>query len=203
MAAPAARAGALHQGATLIDPSVWFAHDTSLGRDVTIEPHVVFELGRRSRRLRDDQGVQPYRRRDDRLARDDRPVRAASPRNAHRRAGARVGNFVEVKKADVGASAKLGHLSYVGDAEVGDAANIGAGTITCNYDGFGKYQTIIGERAFIGSNTALVAPVTIRSTARSSVQARSLPATSKRTASRSSGTSRKASRGGPVASAIA
>ncbi len=74
---------------------------------------------------------------------------------------ARVGNFVEVKKANVGAGAKLNHLSYLGDAEVGEGANIGAGTITCNYDGFGKYRTIIGEGAFIGSNTALVAPVTI------------------------------------------
>jgi len=76
-------------------------------------------------------------------------------------ARARVGNFVELKKADVGKGAKVNHLSYVGDAEVGEAANIGAGTITCNYDGFGKYKTVIGAGAFIGSNTALVAPVTV------------------------------------------
>jgi bifunctional UDP-N-acetylglucosamine pyrophosphorylase/glucosamine-1-phosphate N-acetyltransferase len=73
----------------------------------------------------------------------------------------KVGNFVELKKAQVGEGAKVNHLSYVGDAEVGARANIGAGTITCNYDGFGKYRTMIGAGAFIGSNTALVAPVTI------------------------------------------
>ena len=74
---------------------------------------------------------------------------------------AKVGNFVEVKKAVLGPGAKANHLSYIGDADVGADANIGAGTITCNYDGFGKYSTVIGEGAFIGSNTALVAPVTI------------------------------------------
>jgi bifunctional UDP-N-acetylglucosamine pyrophosphorylase/glucosamine-1-phosphate N-acetyltransferase len=73
----------------------------------------------------------------------------------------KVGNFVELKKADVGEGAKVNHLSYVGDSEVGARSNIGAGTITCNYDGFGKYRTVIGEGAFIGSNTALVAPVTV------------------------------------------
>jgi len=73
----------------------------------------------------------------------------------------KVGNFVELKNAQVADGAKVNHLSYVGDAEVGAKANIGAGTITCNYDGFGKYRTVIGAGAFIGSNTALVAPVTI------------------------------------------
>jgi bifunctional UDP-N-acetylglucosamine pyrophosphorylase/glucosamine-1-phosphate N-acetyltransferase len=73
----------------------------------------------------------------------------------------KVGNFVELKKADVGAGAKVNHLSYIGDASVGANANIGAGTITCNYDGFGKYRTTIGAGAFIGSNTALVAPVAV------------------------------------------
>jgi bifunctional UDP-N-acetylglucosamine pyrophosphorylase/glucosamine-1-phosphate N-acetyltransferase len=76
-------------------------------------------------------------------------------------AGAKVGNFVETKKAVLGAGAKANHLSYIGDAVVGAKANIGAGTITCNYDGFGKYRTEIGDGAFIGSNTALVAPVTV------------------------------------------
>jgi bifunctional UDP-N-acetylglucosamine pyrophosphorylase/glucosamine-1-phosphate N-acetyltransferase len=73
----------------------------------------------------------------------------------------KVGNFVELKKAHIGAGAKVNHLSYVWDAEIGARANIGAGTITCNYDGFGKYKTVIGAGAFIGSNTALVAPVTV------------------------------------------
>jgi bifunctional UDP-N-acetylglucosamine pyrophosphorylase/glucosamine-1-phosphate N-acetyltransferase len=75
--------------------------------------------------------------------------------------GAHIGNFVEVKEADVGKGAKINHLTYVGDASVGAGANIGAGTITCNYDGFGKYRTEIGARAFIGSNSSLVAPVRI------------------------------------------
>src|SRR5439155_21937240 len=74
---------------------------------------------------------------------------------------AKVGNFVEVKKARFGKGAKANHLSYIGDADVGASANVGAATITCNYDGFFKYQTNIGEGAFIGSNSALVAPVTI------------------------------------------
>jgi bifunctional UDP-N-acetylglucosamine pyrophosphorylase/glucosamine-1-phosphate N-acetyltransferase len=73
----------------------------------------------------------------------------------------KVGNFVELKKAEVGPGAKVNHLSYVGDTEIGAKANIGAGTITCNYDGFGKYRTVIGAGAFIGSNTALVAPVRV------------------------------------------
>jgi bifunctional UDP-N-acetylglucosamine pyrophosphorylase/glucosamine-1-phosphate N-acetyltransferase len=76
-------------------------------------------------------------------------------------AGSRVGNFVEMKKATLGEGAKINHLSYVGDATVGARANIGAGTITCNYDGFAKHRTDIGEGAFIGSNSALVAPVSI------------------------------------------
>jgi bifunctional UDP-N-acetylglucosamine pyrophosphorylase/glucosamine-1-phosphate N-acetyltransferase len=76
-------------------------------------------------------------------------------------AGCRVGNFVEVKNADIGEGAKVNHLSYVGDASVGPRANVGAGTITCNYDGFGKHKTVIGADAFIGSNSALVAPITI------------------------------------------
>ena len=84
--------------------------------------------------------------------------------------GAKVGNFVEVKKAGW-AGAKANHLSYIGDASVGEKANIGAGTITCNYDGFGKYRTEIGAGAFIGSNSALVAPVSIGA-ARSLAQAR-------------------------------
>ncbi|MGZ0247320.1 MAG: DapH/DapD/GlmU-related protein, partial [Alphaproteobacteria bacterium] len=74
---------------------------------------------------------------------------------------AHIGNFVEIKNAEIGAGAKANHLTYVGDAKIGAGSNIGAGTITCNYDGFGKYLTTIGENAFIGSNSALVAPVTI------------------------------------------
>jgi len=74
---------------------------------------------------------------------------------------AKIGNFVEVKKSKFGVGAKANHLTYIGDADVGANANVGAGTITCNYDGFLKYRTVIGEGAFVGSNSALVAPVTI------------------------------------------
>jgi len=77
------------------------------------------------------------------------------------KAKSKVGNFVEVKKAVLGEGAKANHLTYLGDAEIGAGANIGAGTITCNYDGYFKHQTVIGERAFIGSNSALVAPLKI------------------------------------------
>lgn len=155
------REQALHQGATLIDPeSVWFAHDTRLGRDVTIEPHVVFGSGVE---VADFATIKAFSHIEGAVIGSRATIGPFARLRPGTRIGehARVGNFVEVKKADVGASAKLNHLSYVGDAEVGDAANIGAGTITCNYDGFGKYQTIIGEGAFIGSNTALVAPVTV------------------------------------------
>ncbi len=74
---------------------------------------------------------------------------------------AKIGNFVEIKKADIEAGAKISHLSYIGDASIGAEANIGAGTITCNYDGYNKYRTTVGRGAFVGSNTALVAPVTV------------------------------------------
>ncbi len=151
----------LQDGATLIDPeSVWFAFDTKLGRDVTVEPHVVFgpgvEVGDgatihafshiEGATIGAKSSIGPFAR--------IRPGTSLAERT-------KVGNFVELKKATVAAGAKVNHLSYVGDAEVGAAANIGAGTITCNYDGFGKYRTVIGAGAFIGSNTALVAPVTI------------------------------------------
>ena len=151
----------LHEGATLIDPeSVWFAYDTKLGRDVTVEPHVVFGPGVE---VADGATIKAFSHIEGAII----GARAAIGPFARIRPGtsladgSKVGNFVELKKATVGAGAKVNHLSYVGDTEVGAAANIGAGTITCNYDGFGKYRTVIGEGAFIGSNTSLVAPVTI------------------------------------------
>ena len=155
------REQALHEGATLIDPeSVWFAYDTKLGRDVTVEPHVVFGPGVE---VADGATIKAFSHIEGAVI----GARAAIGPFARIRPGtslgerSKVGNFVELKKATVGEGAKVNHLSYVGDAEIGAAANIGAGTITCNYDGFGKYRTVIGAGAFIGSNTALVAPVTI------------------------------------------
>ncbi len=155
------RRRAMDDGASLIAPeTVWFAWDTKLGRDVLVEPNVVFGPGVtiadgvRIRGFCHIEGaslatgveVGPYARL--------RPGAVLEEK-------AKVGNFVEVKKATMGKGAKANHLSYIGDAEVGAGANIGAGTITCNYDGYFKYKTVIGERAFIGSNSALVAPVKI------------------------------------------
>ncbi|HEU5066792.1 MAG TPA: DapH/DapD/GlmU-related protein, partial [Sphingomicrobium sp.] len=139
---------------------VWFAYDTKLGRDVTIEPHVVFGPGVE---VADGATIKAFSH----IEGASIGARAVIGPFARIRPGTRlaegtkVGNFVELKKADVGRGAKVNHLSYVGDSEVGEGANIGAGTITCNYDGFRKYVTVIGAGAFIGSNTALVAPVTI------------------------------------------
>jgi bifunctional UDP-N-acetylglucosamine pyrophosphorylase/glucosamine-1-phosphate N-acetyltransferase len=151
----------LDEGATLIDPeSVWFAYDTKLGRDVTVEPHVVFGPGVQ---IADGATIHAFSHIEGAII----GVKASIGPFARIRPGTRladatkVGNFVELKKATVGEGAKVNHLSYVGDAEIGAKANIGAGTITCNYDGFGKYRTVIGVGAFIGSNTALVAPVTV------------------------------------------
>jgi len=155
------REQALHEGATLIDPeSVWFAYDTRLGRDVTVEPHVVFGPGVE---IADGATIHAFSH----IEGASIGAAASIGPFARIRPGTRladrtkVGNFVELKKATVGEGAKVNHLSYVGDAAVGARANIGAGTITCNYDGFGKYRTEIGEGAFIGSNTALVAPVSV------------------------------------------
>ena len=155
------REQALQDGATLIDPeSVWFAADTKLGRDVTVEPHVVFGPGVE---IADGATIKAFSHIEGATI----ATKAVIGPFARLRPGAKigekakVGNFVEVKKAVLGPGAKANHLSYIGDADVGADANIGAGTITCNYDGFGKYSTVIGAGAFIGSNTALVAPVTV------------------------------------------
>ncbi|WP_310468063.1 bifunctional UDP-N-acetylglucosamine diphosphorylase/glucosamine-1-phosphate N-acetyltransferase GlmU [Sphingomonas sp.] len=155
------REQALEEGATLIDPeSVWFAFDTRLGRDVTVEPHVVFGPGVT---VADGAVIHAFSHIEGAVIGAGASVGPfARLRPGTRLADkAKIGNFVEVKNAAFGAGAKANHLSYIGDAEVGAAANIGAGTITCNYDGFGKYRTTIGAGAFIGSNSALVAPVTI------------------------------------------
>ena len=155
------REEAMAGGASLRAPeTVWFSWDTELGRDVTIEPHVFFGPG-----VSIADGV---------TIRGFSHIEGASIASgcevgpfARLRPGtvleekAKVGNFVEVKKTTLGKGAKANHLTYLGDATVGAGANIGAGTITCNYDGYFKYRTEIGENAFIGSNSALVAPVKI------------------------------------------
>lgn len=155
------RKAAMDNGATLCDPdSTLFSHDTRLGRDVIVGAHVVFAPGVtvadgveikpfcHLEQTRIDSGavIGPYARL--------RPGADIGP-DAH------IGNFVEIKNAVVESGAKINHLTYIGDARVGAKANIGAGTITCNYDGFSKSHTDIGAGAFIGSNSSLVAPVSI------------------------------------------
>lgn len=156
-----ARNDLLENGVTMAAPeSVYLSYDTVIGRDATIEQNVVFgpgvtvESGALIRAFSHLEGchvakgavVGPYAR-----LRPGTELAAA----------AKVGNFVEIKNAEVGEGAKINHLSYVGDAAVGAKANLGAGTITCNYDGVMKHRTEIGDGAFIGSNTMLVAPVRI------------------------------------------
>ena len=156
-----ARKAAMLGGATLIDPStVYFSADTKIGKDVLIEPNVVFgpkviigdgvEILAFSHiegaKVGEGARIGPYARL--------RP-------GAEIGADAHIGNFVEIKKAKIGIGAKANHLSYIGDAIVGAGSNIGAGTITCNYDGYEKHLTEIGEKVFVGSNTSLIAPVKI------------------------------------------
>ena len=156
-----ARAEAMENGTTLIAPeTVYFSQDTLIGRDVTVEPNVVFgpgvsvETGATIRAFSHLQGchvgsgaiVGPFARL--------RPG-AELANDVH------IGNFVEIKNAQIGEGAKVNHLSYIGDASIGLASNIGAGTITCNYDGVMKHRTEIGARVFIGSDTMLIAPVKV------------------------------------------
>ena len=156
-----ARAAAMAGGATLIDPhTVYFSADTKLGRDVVIEPNVFFgpkvvvgddvEILANSHiegaTIAKGARIGPFARL--------RPGTEIGEK-------AHVGNFVEIKKSVIGKGAKANHLSYIGDAVIGAGSNIGAGTITCNYDGYHKHLTEIGENVFVGSNTSLVAPVKI------------------------------------------
>jgi len=151
----------MEAGATLVAPeTVYLSADTRFGRDVVVEPNVSFgpgvTVGEGARicsfsyfegaSIGAGSRVGPFARLRPGAVLED---------EVH------VGNFVEVKAARLGAGAKANHLSYIGDAEIGAHTNIGAGTITCNYDGFNKHRTAIGEDVFIGSNTALVAPVTV------------------------------------------
>ena len=155
------RAAAMEHGATLIDPhTVFFAADTQLGEDVLVHPFVVFGAGvtvGNNVEIRSYSHIEGAAIEDGAIIGPFARLRPGTTieENAH------VGNFVELKATRLGRGAKANHLSYVGDAEVGAGANIGAGTITCNYDGVNKYKTTIGSRAFIGSNSSLVAPVTI------------------------------------------
>jgi bifunctional UDP-N-acetylglucosamine pyrophosphorylase/glucosamine-1-phosphate N-acetyltransferase len=149
------------QGVKMIDPNtVFFSKDTKIGKNVSIDPYVV--IGKKVKiqnnvkifsfshlenvKIENNVRVGPYARL--------RP-------GTFLKSGSRVGNFVEVKKSTIGKESKVNHLSYIGDSQLGRAVNIGAGTITCNYDGVKKSKTNIKDKVFIGSNSSLVAPVTI------------------------------------------
>jgi bifunctional UDP-N-acetylglucosamine pyrophosphorylase/glucosamine-1-phosphate N-acetyltransferase len=156
-----ARLQAMANGVTMIAPeTIFLSHDTKFGRDTVIEPHVWIGPG-----VTVGEGVtiRAYSHIEGAAIADGAAVGpfARLRPGARIAAGARIGNFVEVKNATIGKGAKVNHLTYVGDANVGAGSNIGAGTITCNYDGFAKHHTEIGAGVFIGSNSALVAPVTI------------------------------------------
>ena len=151
----------IRKGVQMIAPeTVFFSKQTVIGKNVTIEPYVIFskkvKIGNNVTikafshlegvQVSDNVDIGPYAR-----IRPDVKIEK----------GARIGNFVEVKKSKIGKKSKINHLSYVGDSTIGKNVNVGAGTITCNYDGVKKNKTIIKDDAFIGSNSSLVAPVTI------------------------------------------
>lgn len=155
------RLSAMQNGATLIDPATtYFSADTQLGKDVIVQPNVFFgpEVA-----VGDHVEIRAFSHIEGAVIANGAIVGPF----VRLRPGAgigedvKVGNFVEIKKAQLERGAKVSHLSYIGDAHVGEDANIGAGTITCNYDGYNKHHTEIGREAFIGSNTALVAPVVV------------------------------------------
>lgn len=155
------RHAAMVSGVTMVAPeTVFLSADTTFGRDVMVEPFVVFGPGVS---VADGAVIHAFSH----LTQAKVGVKASVGPYARLRPGAvlgensRVGNFVEVKAATLEAGAKVNHLTYIGDAHIGAGANIGAGTITCNYDGFHKHKTIVGEGAFVGSNSSLVAPITI------------------------------------------
>lgn len=155
------RERAMDDGATLIEPdSVWFSWDTKLGQDVLVWPNVVFGPGVTIGNGVEIKGFCHFEGCSVADGAILGPFARLRP-GAEIGEAAHIGNFVEVKKSVVEAGAKINHLAYVGDARVGAGANVGAGTITCNYDGFNKSFTDIGKGAFIGSNSALVAPVRI------------------------------------------
>ena len=157
------RVKALNKGVDLIAPeTIFLSKDTKFGRNVKIEPYVVIgskvKIGNNvtiksfshleGAKLEKNVTIGPYAR-----------IRPGS----HFLPGSKVGNFVETKNSKIKSKSKVNQLSYIGDTEIGENSNIGAGTITCNYDGKDKHKTVIGNESFIGSNSALVAPVTIGS----------------------------------------
>tara|TARA_B100000401_G_scaffold390493_1_gene296755 strand:+ start:315 stop:926 length:612 start_codon:yes stop_codon:yes gene_type:complete len=151
----------LKQGVKMISPdTIFFSNKTKIGKNVSIEPYVVF-VG--SVILKNNIKIKSFSHLEDVKVENNvsiGPYTRLRPGTILHK-GAKVGNFVEVKKSKIGKNSKVSHLSYIGDANLGKNVNVGAGTITCNYDGVKKSNTIIKDKVFIGSNSSLVAPVTI------------------------------------------
>ena len=151
----------IKQGVKMIDPNtVYFSKDTKIGKNVTIEPFVV--IGSKVK-IKDNAKILSFSHIEGVIINENvsvGPFCRLRPGTILEK-NSKIGNFVEVKKSKIKKNSKVSHLSYIGDATIGTFANIGAGTITCNYDGFKKSKTVIGDNSFVGSNSSLVAPVKI------------------------------------------
>ena len=152
---------ALSNGVNLIAPeTIFLSKDTKFGKNVTVEPYVVIGI---KVKIGSNVIIKSFSHIEDTLMEDNVMVGPYSRLRPGTilKSGAKIGNFVETKKSRIGKNSKVNHLSYIGDTNVGQNSNIGAGTITCNYDGVNKHKTNISDNVFIGSNTSLVAPVKI------------------------------------------
>ena len=151
----------IKNGVKMLAPeTVYFSKDTKIGKNVTIEPYVVF--GEKVK-IQNNSKIKSFSHLENVKIENNvivGPFARLRPGTVLK-AGSRVGNFVEIKKSNLGKNSKVNHLSYIGDANIGDQVNIGAGTITCNYDGKNKNKTVIKNKVFVGSNSSLVAPVTL------------------------------------------
>ena len=151
----------IKNGVKMLAPeTVYFSKDTKIGKNVTIEPYVV--IGEKVK-IQNNSKIKSFSHLENVKIENNvtvGPFARLRPGTVLK-SGSRVGNFVEIKKSSVGKNSKVNHLSYIGDANIGDEVNIGAGTITCNYDGKNKNKTIIKNKVFVGSNSSLVAPVTL------------------------------------------
>ena len=151
----------IKQGVKMIDPNtVYFSKDTKIGKNVTIEPFVV--IGSKVK-IKDNAKILSFSHIEGVIINENvsvGPFCRLRPGTILEK-NSKIGNFVEVKKSKIKKNSKVSHLSYIGDTIIGNSANIGAGTITCNYDGVKKSKTLIGDNSFIGSNSSLVAPVKI------------------------------------------
>ena len=151
----------IKKGVKMLAPeTVYFSKDTKIGKNVTIEPYVV--LGEKVK-IQNNSKIKSFSHLENVKIENNvtvGPFARVRPGTVLK-SGSRVGNFVEIKKSNLGKNSKVNHLSYIGDSDIGNFVNIGAGTITCNYDGKNKNKTIIKNKVFVGSNSSLVAPVSL------------------------------------------